>query len=168
MANIHTFTAAFKRDGQEVRNIPGCTTHEGYLCKVSGSKLAPLWDSAAIQRDGIAKETVTSIPTIQAAIAAGMEKYLIRFGKHDGYWVWNLEAAERKKLEAGKTLFLYEKKQDDWDDDAPELRMSDKPYPKEVWAAITPHIRKGRRGYEITNHSGIKAALAAIGWKTNL
>jgi len=62
----------------------------------------------------------------------------------------------------------WEKKQDAWDDDEPELRLSDKPYPKDVWAAITQHIRKGRRGYEITNHSGIKAALAAIGWSTNL
>lgn len=167
MAKITIFTAAIKRDGQEVRLVPGCATFEGYLCRPQGRNLQPLWDALALERAGIPKESVTNIPTVQDAIAAGKSQFLLKFGKHEGYWIWNHEAAERKKLDTGKTVYLYEKKNAPWDDDEPEIRMSDKPYPKEVWAAIAPHIRKDRHGYEIINHRGIVAALAAIGWKTN-
>ena len=167
MANIQTFTAALKRDGQDVRLVPECATHEGFLCRLSGRTLQPLWDALALDRAGIPKESVAGIRTVQDAISAGKSAYLLRFGKHEGYWIWNHEAAERKKLEVGKTVYIYEKKQAAWDDDEPELRMSDKPYPREVWAAITPHVRKDRYGYEIINYSGVKAALAQIGWKLN-
>lgn len=162
-----TFTAGFKRDGQEVRQIPNCTTKDGYLCRVNGRALQPLWDSEALKSAGISNEQVSGIRTLDAAIQAGHSELLIRFGKHPGYWVWNVEVADRKKLAEGKTVYIYEKKQEEWDDDEPEIRMSDKPYPKEVWDAIRPHIRKDRRGYEITNHNGMKTALAAIGWKMN-
>lgn len=165
-----TFTAAFLRDGQDrrlTRLIPGCVTQDGYLCRANGKTLQPLWDSEALKSAGISNEQVSGIRTLDAAIQAGHSERLIRFGKQSGYWVWNHEAAERKKLEAGKTVYLYEKKGEDWDDDEPEIRMSDKPYPKEVWDAIRPHIRKDRTGYEIINHTGLSAALSAIGWKTN-
>lgn len=167
MAKIYTFTAAIKRDGQEAKNIPNCSTHDGYLCSVSGNTLRPIWDSAALQRGGIAQQSVSGIATIQAAIAAGMSKYLIRFGKQEGYWVWNVEAAKRKKLETAKTVYIYEKKTDPWDDDEPELRMSNKPYPKEVWAAMAPHIRSDRYGYKIMNYRALAGALQKLGWKLN-
>jgi len=170
VANIPTFTAAFKRDGQEVRQIPGCCTHDGYLCRVSGRNLQPLWDAVAAERDSVPKESLNVILTVQVAIAAGMEKYLLKFGKQDGYWIWNMEAAERKKLEQGKTVILYEKRPEDWDDDEPEMRMKDRSYPKEVWLAINPHISKPftRATYFVVeNYTGMVRALEKIGWKTN-
>ena len=167
MANIATFTAAFKRDGQDVRLIPNCATYQGFLCRVSGRKLQPIWDAEAISAAGLSREQFHGIPTVEAALKADIQQFLLKFGKHTGYWVWNHEAAERKKLEAGRTVYLYEKKQEDWDDDEPELRMSDKPYPAFVWEAIRPHIRKDRSGYEITNYRALVQALSALGWKTN-
>ncbi len=162
-----TFTAALKRDGQDTRLIPGCVTRDGYLCRANGKTLQPFWDSEALKSAGISNEQVSGIRTLDTAIQAGHSERLIRFGKQQGYWVWNHEAAERKKLVDGKTVYLYENKTAEWDDDEPEIRMSDKPYPKEVWDVILPHIRKDRRGYEIINHTSMKAALSAIGWKTN-
>lgn len=167
MAKIFTFTAAFKRDGQEVKQISGCATHEGFLGRVSGNIITPLWDSVSLEKAGLKPIDVDKIKTVQDAIRLGYSAQLIKFGKHDGYWVWNIEAAERKKIEADKTVYIYEKKQSPWDDDEPELRLSDKPYTKEVWAAITPHVRQDRRGYEVVNYSGLSTALQRIGWKLN-
>lgn len=167
MANVYVFTAAIKRDGQQARNIPNCTTYEGFLCGVKGSKLIPFFDSMALDRAGVSRDQVAGIETVQAAIAAGYSEYLIKFGKQPGYWVWNVEAADRKKIETEKTVWIYEKKQASWDDDEPELRMTHKPYPEAVWAAINPHIIKDRNGYEIVNYAAMKAALARIGWKLN-
>lgn len=165
----NTFTAAMLRDGQkEPRLIPNCVTDGGHLCTPERGKLTPFWNAVALEADGISREVAKQYPTVQAARAGGMEKYLLKFGKQEGYWIWNHEAAERKKLVEGKTVYLYEKKQADWDDDEPELRMADKPYPKEVWEAIRPHVSgNGKWGYEVTSHSGLKAALKNIGWKTN-
>jgi hypothetical protein len=168
---MSTFTAAFKRDGQEVKQIPNCTTNpDGYLCHFWKGKYAPFWNSQAMEADGLTREQVTQYGTVKAAIDAGMGKYLLKFGKQDGYWIWNMEAAESKKLEQGKTVILYEKRPEDWDDDEPEMRMKDRSYPKEVWLAINPHISKPftRATYFVVeNYTGMVRALEKIGWKTN-
>lgn len=166
MKKIYTFTAGIKRNGQDAKTVAGCATFEGYLCRVSGSVLKPCWDAEAMKKAG---KTIDDLPpqmTVEKAIEKGFGDLIVKFGKQPTYWVWNVEAAERKKLEGGKTVFLHERDMDGMGMET-EFFLSDKPYPKELWAAMLPHLSKGRRGFEVISYSGLSKAVAAMGWKLN-
>jgi hypothetical protein len=172
MKGIYTFTAGFRRDNEkETKQLANCATHEGYLCRVNGKNLRPIWNSAALEKAGISQQETEQYTDIHAALQAGKGHLLVKFGKQDGYWVWNVEAAKKKKLESDKTVYIYERKSDEFDDEG-TLCLGMREYPKEVKEAILKNTTKqtggyGRTYYEINNYLQLSADLQEIGWKLN-
>ena len=100
------FTAAFLREGtSQVKYIPNCQTIDGYLCSRSGM---PFFNSLEFAKLGLDKETAKTFKKLED-VTEDYKPTLIRFGKIEGkYWVWNHEAAERKKTaKTKKVVFLY-------------------------------------------------------------
>lgn len=133
------FTAAILREGEKEKSIrANCTTVAGYLCKLSAKKVkgswvnsfAPFWDKKKMPDD---KKHLTEITDMKKIVGTDAEQYLIRFGKVEGeYWVWNLDASEKKKTEAKAEVRFYKKWKDPHDDDEDDYKLSGDNYPKAV------------------------------------
>lgn len=167
------FTAAILRDGEKDKSVKtSCTTIAGYLCSLSSKKrkniyvnsFSPLWNGRMITPE--LKPKVLAITDMETA----MDKYpelLLKFGKQDGYWIWNIEAAEKRKLEEAKTVFTFSKKSDEYDDEG-ELAISKKAYPFDVLKIIKTHCSEERNCYLILSSSKLEADLKNVGWKLKM
>ena len=160
---LYTFTAAIKRGKEPVKQLPNCAIVDEYLTNHDGR---PIWNSVSIVAAGLEKTGFTGYKTIADAIAGGMEQHLLKFGKQDDYWIWNVEAAERKKIEAGKIVYCYAKT-DQFDDEG-EIRLKQLTYPKAVQEIIDQHTHKYKFYTEVTNINQLTTDLKQIGWSINL
>jgi len=160
MQQPYTFTAAIKRDGQKAIEAPGCCTVDGYLARWSNGKALAIFDKYKVVDQSAVKGM-----TVQEAIEAGHADKLFKFGKQDGYWIWSVEAAAKKKVATAKVVEWYQAKQSSIDDDEPSLRVRLLPYPKEVAEILSTYCRKTQYYYEIQNREKVKAALQQIGWR---
>lgn len=160
MQQTYTFTAAIKRDGQKAIEVPGCCTVDGYLARWSNGKTLAIFDKYKVVDQSAVKGM-----TVQEAVEAGHADKLFKFGKQEGYWIWNAEAAAKKKVASAKVVEWYQAKQSSIDDDEPSLRVRLLPYPDEVKQILSNHCTKTKYYYEIQNWAKIEKALLEIGWK---
>lgn len=160
MQQPYTFTAALKRDREKAIEVQNCCTVNGYLARWSNGKALAIFDKYKV----VNQDEVKGM-TVQEAVEAGQADKLFKFGKQDGYWIWNVEAAAKKKVAAAKVVEWYQAKQKDIDDDEPSLRIRVLPYPDEVKQILSNHCTKTKYYYEIQNWKKVETALSQIGWK---
>lgn len=176
--NHFPFTAALLRTGEKDKKvIPGCTTIEGFLCEVSSRKIKgvyvnsfkPLWNAKTLPEEK--KAALRQITDMKIAIDE-YSMYLFKFGKQPEYWVWNLDASEKKKLEEKKEVFFYKKYKPDFDDDEDEYKLSGDKYPKAVMTIIhkycTEEQNRNTTQYILCNASGLEAELKTINWSLKI
>lgn len=123
MAKIQTFTAKMQRPGQQPRYIPNATIWNGYVVSVTKAGrgkswdeggmfngegdtwtvweryeeiLKPYFDGTKVAADGV-RDKLEKLETAQDVIAAGMGKYLLRFGEQEGYTIVNNDEEAFKK-----------------------------------------------------------------------
>jgi hypothetical protein len=162
------FTAALLRDGEDKKLVSSCTTIDGYLCKLSSEKkkgiwinsFAPLWNARLVTDE--LKAEISQIKNMQTAISKYPE-LLLKFGKQEGYWIWNVEAAEKKKLEETKTVYTFSKKTDEYDDEG-ELCISKKNYPHNILTVIKANCHDDTRHFIVSNSSKLANGLKVLGW----
>lgn len=170
------FTAAILRDGQaDKKVIPKCTTVAGFLCSLESRKNAkgdwvnkfiPLWDKKKITCH---QESLLEIKDMKKIVGTENEQFLIRFGKVEGeYWVWNLDASERKKIAEKAEVLFIKKYQDPYGDDEDEFILVDKPFPKLVFEAIKNNCYessdKGKTRFTLRDTVNLETELNAINW----
>jgi len=123
MAKLKTFTAKMQRHGQQPRYVPECTVYHGYLVQVSKRGVGKSWEEGGIGPSGDGdtwtvweryeeylkpyfnganmpddvKSILRELETVQDVIAAGYEKYLLKFGEQDGYTITNYEDEKAEK-----------------------------------------------------------------------
>lgn len=126
MAKISTFTAKFQRPGQEPRFLRDCVIVQNvYLAQVHQRGAGRSWEAGGISAGGDGdtwteyeryeeylrplfdgalvgdkKSELQPLETIEEVFAAGMERYLLRFGQQAGYTITNYDDEQEQKKAA--------------------------------------------------------------------
>lgn len=171
------FVAAIKRDNEQTKYRPKCSTFQGYLCDLESrknakgiwiNKLKPIFNGHLLNESD--KIRVREYKTIESVIGTPDEQFLMKFGKHEdlGYWIWNHDATERKKLEGKAEVTFYPKRQSEYDDDETEYRLKNAAFPKQVFEMIKNHCYEesafGKTVFILKDSQKLEAELKNIHW----
>ncbi len=177
----YPFVAAIKRDREAVKYRPKCSTYEGYLCDIESrqnakgiwtNKLKPVWNGALLSEAD--KIRVRELKDITKVVGTDDEKFLMKFGKQEdlGYWIWNQDATEKRKIEDKKEVRFYAKRQSEYDDDETEYRLKDAAFPKNVFKIIQDNCYEesafGKTVFILKDESKLEAELNNINWSLKI